>query len=360
MRILVVTVVHHPQDARIYFREINALLNRGHQVSFAAAFDSFPVNELDSRIELITITRSSGRKRIKSLLDARRILKSRSIDFDLVLIHDPELLFVASASQVPVVWDVHEDTVAAISGRDWIPNFLKRPLKKLIQKLETNAEKKYSLILAETDYQQRFRKVHTIVPNTVEIKPYIETHPDKSVIYLGSITSLRGAEVLLKVAELIKPNGIKLELVGDCPEPELKNKIEQAQTGGNVIWHGFVPNEQARELLVGKLAGLSLLRKHPNYLVSQPTKIYEYQAAGIPVITTALPHAENLINLSQSGFVVEFDDAESVAERIIELAADRSLWQKLGKNGHEYVIQHHNWNVDQNKFIAALEAALVK
>lgn len=360
MRILVVTVVHHPQDARIYFREIKALLNHSHQVSFAAAFESFPVNELDSRIELITITRSYGRKRIKALLDARKILKSRSIDFDLVLIHDPELLLVASASQVPVVWDVHEDTAAAISEREWIPSFFKRPLKILIQKLERNAEKKYSLILAETDYQQRFKKLHAVVPNTIEVKSYTEIQPNKSVIYLGSITNLRGAEALLRVAELIKPAGIKLELVGACPEPALKNKIEKAQSSGNVIWHGFIPNEQARKLLEGKLAGLSLLRKHPNYLVSQPTKIYEYQAAGIPVITTALPHAEKLVTLSQSGFVVEFDDAELVAKKVIELAEDPNLWQELGKNGHRYVMQHHNWNVDQKNFIAALEAALVK
>ncbi|MFZ9840487.1 MAG: glycosyl transferase, partial [Candidatus Nanopelagicales bacterium] len=95
MRILVVTVVHHPQDARIYFRQMAALLANGHQVSYAAAFDSFQVLDLDPRIETITLPRAIGKRRLSALLAVRKLLKQRSIDFDLVLLHDPELLIVA-------------------------------------------------------------------------------------------------------------------------------------------------------------------------------------------------------------------------------------------------------------------------
>lgn len=38
MRILVVTVVHHPEDARILHRQIAALRERGHEVVYAAPF----------------------------------------------------------------------------------------------------------------------------------------------------------------------------------------------------------------------------------------------------------------------------------------------------------------------------------
>lgn len=38
MRILVVTVVHHPEDARILHREIAALRERGHEIVYAAPF----------------------------------------------------------------------------------------------------------------------------------------------------------------------------------------------------------------------------------------------------------------------------------------------------------------------------------
>lgn len=355
MRVLVITVVHHPQDARIYFREISALLSHGHQVSYAAAFDSFPISQLDSRIETITIPRASGKSRLKALLAARKLLRSRSIDFDLVLIHDPELLLVASSSKTAVVWDVHEDTAAAISAKAWLPKLLKRPAARFIKKLELRAEQQHHLLLAETEYQSRFTKPHPVIPNTTLVPDYGGVGPTKSVVYLGNITTLRGGQTLLSVGKSLKQHGILLELIGSCPETDLAAQLTKAANNGDLIWHGFMPNQAAKQLLPGKLAGLSLLQNHPNYQVSQPTKIYEYLAAGIPVISTALPHAKTLINTADAGVIVDFDNAKQVVAEILNLANDSSAWQRLGKNGHRYVKQHHNWGVDQEKFVSALE-----
>ena len=38
MRVLIATLVHHPADARIYYRQIRALLEAGHQVTYIAPF----------------------------------------------------------------------------------------------------------------------------------------------------------------------------------------------------------------------------------------------------------------------------------------------------------------------------------
>jgi glycosyltransferase involved in cell wall biosynthesis len=355
MRVLVMTVVHHPQDARIYFREISALLSHGHQVSYAAAFDSFPISQLDSRIETITIPRASGKNRIRALLAVRKLLRTRSIDFDLVLIHDPELLLVASSSKTPVVWDVHEDTAAAISAKAWLPALFKRPAARFIKKLELRAEQQHHLLLAEAEYQFRFMKPHPIIPNTTLVPDYVGAAPTKSVVYLGNITTLRGGQTLLSVGKKLKPHGISLELIGGCPETELAAQLNQAVSAGDLIWHGFVPNETAKQLLPGKLAGLSLLQNHPNYQVSQPTKIYEYLAAGIPVISTALPHAKKLINAAGAGVIVDFDNAAQVVAEILNLANDSVAWRRFSESGHRYVQQNHNWSVDQEKFVSALE-----
>lgn len=355
MRVLVITVVHHPQDARIYFREISALLSHGHQVSYAAAFDSFPISQLDSRIETITIPRASGKNRIRALLAVRKLLRTRSIDFDLVLIHDPELLLVASSSKTPVVWDVHEDTAAAISAKAWLPALFKRPAARFIKKLELRAEQQHHLLLAEDEYQFRFMKPHPIIPNTTLVPDYVAAAPTKSVVYLGNITTLRGGQTLLSVGKELKPHGISLELIGSCPETELAAQLNQAVSAGDLIWHGFVPNETAKQLLPGKLAGLSLLQNHPNYQVSQPTKIYEYLAAGIPVISTALPHAKKLIDAADAGVIVDFDNAAQVVAEILNLANDSVAWRRFSESGHRYVQQNHNWSVDQEKFVSALE-----
>jgi len=354
MRVLVVTVVHHPQDARIYYREIKALLDADVQVSFAAAFDAFSVTDIDARIEQIQLPRATGKRRFAALLAVRKLLKARSAEFDLVLLHDPELLLAATASRAKVVWDVHEDTAAAISAKAWIPSVIKGPIKLLIKKLEQHAESRYFLLLAESEYQSRFEKLHPVIPNTTFISDSAVVPVTKSVIYLGNVTSLRGGYELIKVAQLLKPHGINFEIVGSSPEPDLSDALQRAVAAGDLIWHGFLPNETALKLLPGKLAGLSLLHDHPNYQVSQPTKIYEYMAAQLPVISTALPHAANLVNAAKCGFIVEFNNPAAVAEIVIELASDATLQQTLGKNGFEYVKANHNWGLDQKTFISAL------
>ena len=39
MRVVVCTVVHHPADARIFYRQIRALLEAGHDVTYIAPHD---------------------------------------------------------------------------------------------------------------------------------------------------------------------------------------------------------------------------------------------------------------------------------------------------------------------------------
>ena len=61
MRVVVCTVVHHPADARIYYRQIRALLDAGHQVTYIAPFgelEDFPERTQPS-LTTVTIPRNS-------------------------------------------------------------------------------------------------------------------------------------------------------------------------------------------------------------------------------------------------------------------------------------------------------------
>ena len=84
----------------------------------------------------------------------------------------------------------------------------------------------------------------------------------------------------------------------------------------------------------GALAGLSLLQDEPNFRHSLPTKVVEYMARGVPVITTPLPAAAELARSHECGFVVPFGDARAAAEAVLELDRDASLRAKMGQRGH--------------------------
>src|SRR5262249_62020460 len=101
------------------------------------------------------------------------------------------------------------------------------------------------------------------------------------------------------------PHGISVELIGPA-DAAARAHIQAA--GDQVHWHGFVPNAEALRLAEGALAGLSLLHDEANFRPSMPTKVVEYMARGVPVITTPLPLAVALVESADCGFVVPFGD----------------------------------------------------
>jgi len=106
----------------------------------------------------------------------------------------------------------------------------------------------------------------------------------------------------------------------------------------------------------GALAGLSLLQDEPNFRHSLPTKVVEYMARGVPVITTPLPAAAELARRHECGFVVPFRDASAAAEAVLELDRDSSLRAKMGQRGHEAAYSSLGWPSDARAFVAQLES----
>jgi glycosyltransferase involved in cell wall biosynthesis len=365
MRVVVCTIVHHPADARIYHRQIRALLDAGHEVTYiapVASQDFFP-ERTSCLFQVRPVPRASGRRRLGALLAARRELARHVLGADLLLIHDPELLLVLPRPRrrrPPAVWDVHEDTAAALNTKPWLPRPLRPAAAVAVHTAERVAERRMHLILAEHGYVARFARPHPVVPNTTYVPDHLPVLPaapgdDRRVMYVGHLSPDRGVGEMIELARLLRPHGITVELVGHA-DARARARIEPAQAEGLVRWHGFVPNDQALPMLDGALAGLSLLRDEPNFRHSMPTKVVEYMARGVPVVTTPLPAAAALARDHQCGFVVPFRDAGAAADAVFTLDRDPSLRAKMGQRGHEAAYSHLGWPSDARAFVAQLES----
>jgi glycosyltransferase involved in cell wall biosynthesis len=172
---------------------------------------------------------------------------------------------------------------------------------------------------------------------------------------------------MCELARLLAPHGISVELVGPA-DAQAQEHIRAAQADldgagrsadaparGGLHWHGFVPNEQALALADGALAGLSLLQDEANFRVSMPTKVIEYMARGLPVITTPLPLAVELVDGADCGFMVPFNDPAAAAEAVLRLDGDQALRVKMGERGHEAAKRGLGWPAEAAKFVTQLE-----
>jgi glycosyltransferase involved in cell wall biosynthesis len=364
LRILVITVVHDPDDARIRFRELSALMVSGATVTYAAPFAAYG-RQPPEGVRGIDLPRATGRHRLAALRAARRTLHSEGPEHDIVLLHDPELLLAVPGLRRAhgdhrlqadrrkhrplVVWDVHEDTAAAMTMKGYLPRAL-MPLAQFgVRAMERWAERNCALLLAEESYHGRFRRPHPVVPNSVIVPGEQPPEPGTDrVVYLGRLTRPRGALDMIEVARRLPPD-VRMELIGPA-DPDVAPDVARAHRDGVLVHHGFIPNREALRMLSGALAGLSLLHDEPNYATSRPTKVMEYMAFGVPVVTTPNPASADLVRRYGSGIVVPFGDPGAAVSAILELRDDLDRRRQFGAAGRVAAVRDLDWNSDGQRF----------
>ena len=265
-------------------------------------------------------------------------MRALAQDHDVVLVHDPELLLGGCrASSQESDLGCPRGPGGRASGQVLDASGSQASGGAAWRWAERVAERRHFLLLAEHAYQQRFRQRHPVVANSVSVPKVVAPAGDERVSYLGTVTMSRGCDTMIEVGrELRRRTGgaVKLEVIGEAPDPEARQALQSATEAGDLSWLGFLRSEEALARVAGSLAGLCLLRNLPNYRVSLSTKIVEYCALGVPVITTPLPLAADLIQSENVGFEVPWDDPSAVVDAILRLRAEPALGLQMGVNGH--------------------------
>ena len=185
--------------------------------------------------------------------------------------------------------------------------------------------------------------VHT-VPNGVSITrivPRPEDIGDPVVTFVGTLKPWHGVADLLAAAALAK-RPWKLRIIGDGPERAALEE-QAAGLGIEVDFRGAV----APADMPGQLAGSAIgVAPYPDLGGEQqqyfsPLKVYEYLAAGLPVVASAVGQLPQI--LGELGTLVPPSDPAALAAAIDDLAADPLLRGELGWRGRVQAEEKHSW-----------------
>ena len=283
---LVVTTVHWPDDTRIRERLIRTLGQ-----SFGIRYATKSPGPSD-RSGLDWVPLKGGR--LRRNLAALRVCTRGP--WDVLIVHDPELIPVAVVSRLvrrrPVVLDVHENIPAIAMTREWVPGAMRRPLAAVMRWLLRVAERALTVTLAEDGYQELFAREHVVFANYPDTRRYPEPGPgDRSVVYLGDVTVERGARVAVEACRIA---GLPLEFVGRVGD-ELRRELTESSHGAGVRFTGALANPIALEEIRAGGVAIAPLLDSPNYRNSAPTKVLEYLALGLPVVASDLPGTRRLV-----------------------------------------------------------------
>ena len=182
------------------------------------------------------------------------------------------------------------------------------------------------------------------VPNGVSITrivPRPEDVGDPVVTFVGTLKPWHGVADLLAAAALAK-RPWKLRIIGDGPERAALEE-QAAGLGIEVDFRGAV----APADMPGQLAGSAIgVAPYPDLGGEQqqyfsPLKVYEYLAAGLPVVASAVGQLPQI--LGELGTLVPPSDPAALATAIDTLAADPVLRGKLGWRGRMQAEEKHSW-----------------
>jgi glycosyltransferase involved in cell wall biosynthesis len=132
-----------------------------------------------------------------------------------------------------------------------------------------------------------------------------------------------------------------LDLIGPVAPSDrdrLEARIEQPDLAGRVRLHGRQPPADAWHLTQGAWASLAMLQPTPAFVEAMPSKIYEYLASGLPVLSTRLPRQSKVIEESGGGVLV--DSVAEAAETLRRWSADPGELEKLRDHALQWAADH--------------------
>ena len=189
--------------------------------------------------------------------------------------------------------------------------------------------------------------------NTTRIAPTeVSTSSDPVVLFVGTLKPWHGVEVLLEAAALAQESWT-VRIVGDGPQgPALAQQA--AQLGLTVDFRGAVAPGDVPAALAGAAVAVApypVLDEETGQYFS-PLKIYEYAAAGLPVVASRVGQVPTIVQDGQNGLLVEPSDPAALAVAIDALVADPRRARELGLAGRAMVESAHSWDSVLDKILA--------
>jgi glycosyltransferase involved in cell wall biosynthesis len=148
-----------------------------------------------------------------------------------------------------------------------------------------------------------------------------EDGQDRVALYVGALTTGRGLE--LSIMALNHIDDVRLRLVGPARPAYLQELVALADREGvsdRVEFAGAVASDQLVEKISEASVGLALIQPIClSYRMSLPNKVFEYVAAGLPVLGSDLPAIGSLVTEHRIGLLAEPGEAEDVAAKLGEM-----------------------------------------
>ena len=296
-----------------------------------------------------------------SIFTTHKIIKKENID--IVCFQDPvssffSILFLkVRRAEVKIVVETHGDFIETLSLEKNL--VLPRLYKKLFYIMAKYSIGKSNIIRAvSSSTEQQVLDIDSSksvvrFPAWIDFKDFqnIEPKPlskDKfNILFIGSVTDRKKPHMIIEAIQRINDKSYHLSIVGPAPNEkyfkELKDLIDKSDLQNQVSLIGPVDRESVKDYY--STSNLMIL---PSISEGLARVIFESQVAMCPVLVTNAPGMSDIVIDSQTGYVFESNNLESLSLKIEYIKNNYDEASLVAKNAKGFILS--NYSEDNFKF----------
>ncbi|RJP50885.1 MAG: glycosyltransferase [Anaerolineaceae bacterium] len=373
LRIAIVTSIHPDFDFRVW-KYATSLTRAGQEIHLICPWN-LEEGSLIEGVKMLTFSRVENRF-LRIFLVPYRVLKTllpiiRQVD--IIHFHDIDLLpLMAIVSLVkPVVYDVHENYADEMLVRNWIPRFLRWPLYwyvRFIQIIFPLILRNIVLVVPYQDHEFNNNRLNKIqIMNFASLRlledfkdNYMKR--DSQILFSGSHYEENGSMLLLDITEEMKRRCVKAQVVATDRfssrryREQFEAEIKRRDLTNIRIVH-CVPSDRIMSILNEATVAVLTDLRVPKAIKGIPTRLFEYMAAGLPVVASDLEILVDIISDKQCGLLARPEDPGMFVDAIEKLVNEKDFAYSLGLNGQNAFRRNFSWESqipDLLKFYAGI------
>ena len=376
IHICIISCQHDTDDKRVTHKIALSFIENGFKVTWLGPCSEQNNNKYN--INYLCYVRE--RRKISRFLHyrkAKKLLQSiRGVDIYFAVEPDSAALAIkmASKNKAKAIFDIHE-----VYHMEMLEGWIKVPwLRKIIgilvrKKIENICSKVDLVVAVSNEVMKPYRKVDVdkiIIRNLVtrsfvsEINKTIQKKSKQGFVLMhGKNTEMHGTSVVLeaiqKAAKDIEVKVLMFNKLSSSRNIEDNESfiriINNKRLQNNIVLRKYVPFSEMPAILAECNAGIIAYNRTWG-VRSLPNRLFEYMAAGLPVIAPDYAiEISKIIKKEKCGILVDTEDPAAISNAIRYLWSHEKDAEEMGIRGYEAFLKKYNWDIEIKPLITKIE-----